>query len=377
MGFGNINFEDTQHLLLLIAAATLLISFLVQMYYYLIIFRRVGVRQRKPMVDHIDEPVSVIICVKDESPSLSKILPLVLEQNYPQYEVIVVNDNSSDDTDEVLKIAQNRYPHLQVRNLVANKFIHGKSIVLGVGIKAAKFNRIVITDLACRPSADWLKSLSAGFDSAVVTSYTRYSSASRFVRIANYYESLFRLGYALNKRPYTASGENESFTKELFLTKGFNPLLRRLEKVEQVFFNSVMNKKNTKVVLSANAIVDSEKTLSFDNWSMELSSDLFSRRLFRCFTRHIKLPEIVSRVLFYLCFIVLLVMSIKLMWLWMSIVGVFLLRLMVQMLVFRSTQKTLGENKLLLHTVLWDIYSTFAYMHIVSLIRHRKAISQQ
>jgi glycosyltransferase involved in cell wall biosynthesis len=374
---GNFNFWDTQNILLWAVLAVMIVSFLVQLYYYLFIFRKVGVRQRKKAVEHTDVPVSVIICIKDEGINLSKILPLVLEQNFAEYEVIVVNDNSSDDSEEVLKLAQNRYPHLQIRNLVANKSVHGKSVVLGVGIKAAKYNRIVITDVACRPSADWLKSVSAGFDSEIVMSYTRYNNVGKFVRIANYYESLFRLGYALNRRPYTASGENESFRKELFFENGFNSLLRKPEKVEQVFFNSVMNKKNTAVVLLPQAIVDSEKTLSFGNWCLECSGELFSRRLFRRGTRHVKLPEIISRILFYLSFVAAIIMTVNVMWLWMSVAGVFLLRLIIQILIFVSTQKALGEKKLTLHTILWDFYSAVAYLNIALLIRHRKTIKYQ
>jgi glycosyltransferase involved in cell wall biosynthesis len=374
---GNFDFWDTQNIVLWAVLAVMIVSFLTQLYYYLFIFRKVGVRQRKTQAEHTGEPVSVIICIKDESLNLSKILPLVLEQNYPEYEVIVVNDNSSDDSEEVLKLAQNRYPHLQIRNLIANNSVHGKSVVLGVGIKAAKYNRIVITDVACRPSAEWLKSVSTGFDSEIVTSYTRYCVAGKSVRVANYYESLFRLGYALNGHSYSASGENESFRKELFFEKGFNPLLRKPEKVEQVFFNSVMNRKNTAVVLLPEAIVDSEKILSFNNWRLECSGELFSKRLFRRGTRHVKLPEIVSRTLFYMSFIAAIIMTVNVMWLWISISGVFLLRLITQILIFISTQKALGEKKLTLHTILWDFYSVFAYLHIALLIRHRKTIKHQ
>jgi glycosyltransferase involved in cell wall biosynthesis len=141
-----------------------------QVYYYLFIFRKAGLNQRTTVTKHTEEPVSVIVCVKDDSVNLSKILPLLLEQNYPEYEVVIVNDNSSDDSEEILKLAQNRYLHLQIRNLVANNSVHGRSVVLGVGIKAAKYNRIAVTDVACRSSPDWLKSISTGFDSEIVSS---------------------------------------------------------------------------------------------------------------------------------------------------------------------------------------------------------------
>jgi glycosyltransferase involved in cell wall biosynthesis len=373
----NFDFLNTQNILLWAVLVVMVVSFGVQLYYYLFIFRKIGLKQRKEIPEHTEEPISVIICIKDESVNLSKILPMILEQDYPEYEVIVVNDNSSDDSEDVLKLAQTQYPHLQIRNLIANNSIHGKSVVLGVGIKAAKYNRLAVMDVACRPSANWLKSISTGFDSDIVVSYTRYNVASKFVRIANYYESLFRLGYALNRKPYTASGENDCFRKGLFFEKGFNPMLRKPEKVEQVFFNSVMNKKNTSVVLLPDAIVESEKILSFGNWCLECSGNLFSKRLFRRGSRHVKSPEIISRTLFYLSFVVAVIMTIDVTYLEFAIVGMFLLRLIIQIFVFYSTQKQLGEKKLLLHTLFGDLYSIIAYLYVVLLIKHRKVIRYQ
>jgi cellulose synthase/poly-beta-1,6-N-acetylglucosamine synthase-like glycosyltransferase len=370
----NFDFEETQNILLLIVFVVMFVSFLIQLYYYLFIFSRIGLRRRKKTSEHTDEPISVILCIRDESANLKEILPLLLEQNYPEYEVIVVNDNSRDDSENILGLTQAKYPHLQIRNLALNNYANSKSVILAVGIKAAKYNRIVMTDAACRPSTNWLKSLSTGFDSDIVMSYTRYSATDKFVRVANYSESLFRLGYALNRRPYTASGENESFKKELFLEKGFNPSLRKLEKVEQVFFNSVMNKKNTIVVLLPEAIVESKKSLSFNEWILESSGELFSRRLFRKEVRYIRSPEIISRILFYLSFVVAIIMTANEMRLWTLVVGVFLLRMIIQIIVFSLTQKTLGEKKLLLYTLVWDLYSIFAYLYIVLLIGHRKTI---
>jgi glycosyltransferase involved in cell wall biosynthesis len=372
------NFGNSQNILLWTVISVMFVSFGIQLYYYLVIFRRVGSKKRKGSSKHSTPPVSVIICARNESANLSKILPLALEQNYPQYEVVVVNDNSSDESDQVLSVAQKHYPHLVVRNLIVNNAGHGKSIVLGVGIKAAKYSRLIIIDVNCRPSREWIRSISSGFDAGgIVVSYARYKAAGKVVRTANYCESLFRLGYALNKKPYSASGENEGFEKELFFEKGFNPFLRKLEKVEQVFFNSIMTKNNTTVVLLPEAIVDSENDPSFNEWCMECSGELFARRLFRKGTRHVKLPEIVFRMLFYLSVAAAIYLTVDVIWMWTSIAGIFALRLIVQIAVFVSTQRVLGEKKLLFHAILWDLYSIVVYLYIFSLTKHRKAIRWQ
>jgi glycosyltransferase involved in cell wall biosynthesis len=319
----------------------------------------------------------VIISIKDDSENLSKILPLILNQNYPKYEVILVNDNSSDDSEVIMKLFATQNPRLKVRSLIASNFIHGQSVVLGVGIRAAQYSRLVILDASCRPSENWLKALSAAFDTDIVTGYVRYNSMNSTVRVAKYYEFLFGLGYALNGKPYTASGENDSFRKEMFYEKGFNPQLRKLEKVEQAFFNSIMTDKNTSAALSPDAIVDSEKTLTFDKWSREASGNLYTRRLFRKNTRWIPLPETISRTFFYLSFIAATIMTIGMPSILIPVLGICLLRLITRILILIYTQKTLGETKLFWRSFLWDYYSLIIYLYIVLKIGYRRKIRNQ
>jgi cellulose synthase/poly-beta-1,6-N-acetylglucosamine synthase-like glycosyltransferase len=377
MGIKNFDFLDEQNLLLIVVLTITFISFLIQLYYYIFVFHKVCSKRGQHFPEQIKEPVSVIICVKNEENNLAEILPLVLEQNYPEYEVIVVNDNSNDDSEDVLIMAKSQHPHLQIRNLFADSnSIHGKSVVLGVGIKAAKYERLVLTDVNCRPSPDWLDSISSGFNSDIVISYTRHKG-NIFDKIANYFDSLFRIGYAFNRKPYSSTGENSSFRKELFTGKRFNPLLRKPEKVEQVFFNSIMNKKNTSVVLLPDAINVSKRYLPFFDWCSESSKSLFSTRLFRKGTRHTRLPEIISRTLFYTAIPLAIYLSMNILWLWISVGGLFLLRLIIQIVIFHKTQKIMGEKRLVLHTVLWDFYSIIVYIYIYMSFKQRKAIKYQ
>ena len=94
-----------------ILLSILILSLTIQLGFYLIpytaILRRVR-RIKKGDVPHTIEqpPVSVIICARNESDNLRRFLPLVLEQNYTNYEVIIVNDGSCDDTEDVIKDLQ-------------------------------------------------------------------------------------------------------------------------------------------------------------------------------------------------------------------------------------------------------------------------------
>jgi len=65
-------------------------------------------------------PVSVIICARNEYLNLKENLPAYLQQNYPEYEVIVVNDGSDDDTKLLLNELKTRFLNLKIINLQKN-----------------------------------------------------------------------------------------------------------------------------------------------------------------------------------------------------------------------------------------------------------------
>ena len=105
---------NTAELILLSAAGIL---FIIQLIYYFGLYNRIHVRNktvRKEETHFSRElpPLSVILCARNEADNLRKILPAILEQDYPQFEVIVINDASTDETEDVLGYMEEKYPHL-------------------------------------------------------------------------------------------------------------------------------------------------------------------------------------------------------------------------------------------------------------------------
>ena len=91
----------------LIAFGILCLAFFYQLYFYLRYVNgvlRLRSRINKDKIDFLTEqpPVSVIICAKDEADNLRQFLPFVLQQEYPDFEVIVINDGSTDETGNLL-----------------------------------------------------------------------------------------------------------------------------------------------------------------------------------------------------------------------------------------------------------------------------------
>src|SRR5690606_37441029 len=143
----------------------------IQVLYYLIFFSRVAFYRRKFNSDETpDTRFSIIICAKNEELNLQKNLPTVLQQRYgsthtPDYEVIVVNDNSEDDTKYYLRSIEPGYAHYRHIELKQQaKFIPGKKYPLSIGLKGAQHEHVLLTDADCKPaSVNWLSVMSQGF----------------------------------------------------------------------------------------------------------------------------------------------------------------------------------------------------------------------
>ena len=137
-----------------------LVSFIIQLFYYLFVFTKLAF-YKGSVVNENEKfaPVSVIICAKNERDNLLEYLPLYLSQDYPQFEVIVVNDNSVDDSDDVLKAFSLQFKQLKIVNVPdTDRFFKSKKFALTLGIKAAEYDSLLLTDAECKPSSSqWIK----------------------------------------------------------------------------------------------------------------------------------------------------------------------------------------------------------------------------
>ena len=144
-----------------VVLAFLIIAF-IQLFYYLVVFSRLAFYRNKNDDTASEEPISVIICAKNERDNLLKFLPDFLNQDYPNFEVIVVNDHSVDDTEDVLKAYTMQFKHLKIVTVPDNdRFYGSKKFALTLGIKAAQYEKILLTDADCKPgSKNWVARMS-------------------------------------------------------------------------------------------------------------------------------------------------------------------------------------------------------------------------
>jgi len=215
------------------------------------------------------QPVSVIVCAHDEEQNLRELIPILLQQQHPSFEVIIVNDRSNDGTydfllDETRKVETHNHASLRMVHAASvPAHVNGKKFGITLGIKAAKYDWIVLTDADCRPNSDqWLKSISAKctHDKEIVLGYSAYQQEGGFLNLFIRFETLFTaiqyVAYAIVGNPYMGVGRNLAYRKSLFLNnKGFNGFLGVTGGDDDLFVNQHANAKNTEVCLGKEAIV--------------------------------------------------------------------------------------------------------------------------
>jgi biofilm PGA synthesis N-glycosyltransferase PgaC len=337
------------------------ISLLVQLYYYLVIYNRILFYKSKP--DRAKkEPVSVIICAKNEERNLDKFLPYVLTQDYPDYEVIVVNDCSSDSTDMVIGKYIKQYPHLRTTTITEDKkFSHGKKLALTIGIKAAKNEILVFTDADCKPvSNQWLSKIQKNFTRqiSIVIGYggffPKFSLLNNYIRYDTLVIALQYLSYKLAGYPYMGVGRNLAYRKSLFFEKkGFASHYHLLSGDDDLFVNENANKSNTEIEISKESHMRSVPASSFRQWIKQKRRHFVTGKYYKKIHKLMLAGEQISRLVYYITFILLITKGILIEY----VIGAFVFRMMLQMIVLKNAMIRLNEKHLLLSSLFYDVFS--------------------
>lgn len=175
-----------------------------------------------------NQPVSVIICAKNELENLKRFLPVILEQDYPAFEVIVVNDNSTDGSQQWLNDFAKQYARLRViDNQSSERNFLGKRSALKKGLEAAQYELILLTDGDCQPASNqWIKLMSGAVHQEIEVvlgfspCFIMPGFLNRFIRYENFLTALYYLSFTLAKMPYMGVGRNLLYRTSVTTTIG-------------------------------------------------------------------------------------------------------------------------------------------------------------
>lgn len=349
---------NTAELVLLSSAGFL---FIIQLIYYFGLYNRVHLRNksvRKEETHFTRElpPLSVILCARNEADNLRKILPAILEQDYPEFEVIVINDASTDETEDILGVMEEKYPHLYHSFTPDSaRYISHKKLALTLGIKASKHDWLVFTETNCMPAGNqWLKLMARNFTphTQVVLGYSGYDRAKGWLHKRVAFDTLFQslryLGFALAGKPYMAIGRNLAYRKELFFKhKGFSTYLNLQRGEDDLFINQIATGANTRVETDINARMRIQPVYSYKEWKEEKVSYVATARFYRGMQRTLLGLETSTRLLFYAACIAGIVYGIiNFHWMVAGIaLLIWVLRYTVQAIIINQAAKEMGGGR--------------------------------
>jgi glycosyltransferase involved in cell wall biosynthesis len=303
--------------------------------------------------------LSVVICARNEEQNLKAFLPLFLEQDYPEFEVVVVNDCSSDESEEVLMEMAVRYDRLRYTSISAHeRNIRGKKLALTIGLKAAKYGHVVLSDADCYPVTGlWLQRMASNFSDThkIVLGYGGYERRKGLLNTIIRYETTFTaiqyLGYAIKGSPYMGVGRNLAYKKSLFFeNKGFATHYHVLSGDDDLFVNQNANGANCAVEFSPESHTRSKPEMDFRSWFLQKKRHVSAGTYYSAISRLRLAIEWLSRIILYTSLIWICIALP-----WRIFVGpLFLVLLISRLCIFKMGMRRLDEKNLLLPSLLLD-----------------------
>jgi len=341
-------------------AGTFVFCFLVQLYFSLFVHLRLLTFKSTAALQTELKPISVIICARNEVKNLEVFLPQVLEQDYPDFEVVVVNDRSWDGTEELLEQFAKQYSRLRVVTVAdGNKFIAGKKFAVTMGIKAALNEWLVFTDADCFPaSAHWLAEMqqSADDQTEIVLGYSPYirrkGLLNALIRFETFFTAVNYLSFALKGMPYMGVGRNMAYKKSLFFKhKGFAAHMHIPSGDDDLFVNAHATRSNTEIRISADAHVWSEPNTSFAAYLRQKKRHFGAGKLYKTKHKAVLSLQIIIQFLYYILFAACCCFKVLL----LPALGVFVLSLLIRSFIYPKLLRRLSYPGLVWWFPLLDI----------------------
>lgn len=351
---------------------------MILLWYYLFYFLRISLHKDIYSGSSLSKkeeclPVSVIICARNEDHNLSEFLPFILSQDYPKYEVVIVDDCSWDNTPYVLREFAKKYSHLKVITIKEEeKHPHGKKFALMVGIKGASYNHLLLTDGDCKPvSNQWIKKMIGKFTDGkeIVLGYSKYEKQpgilNKLIRFDAFHIALQYLGFAMAGSPYMGVGRNLAYRKELFFKhKGFASHYHIQSGDDDLFINEAATRENTAVEFSEESHTESRVKKSYKEWIEQ------KRRHITTWTKY-KLSDKVrlgiylfAQICFWLSFFGLFIFYKPTLFGKYDgyiIGGIALFKTIIQMIIFKLAMDKLKEKDLLLLSLFAELFMLGLY----------------
>ena len=338
----------------------------IQLFYYVIIFGKFSfAKVQKSNPKRI--PVSVIVCAKNESENVKKLVPLLAQQNYPDFEIVLIDDSSSDNTLDLFEEFEKQYANIKLVKVQNNEAFWGnKKFALTLGIKAAKHEYLLFTDADCYPTSnDWIKEMSSNFSlkKTIVLGYGGYekipnSFLNKLIRFETLLTATQFFGWAKIGKPYMGVGRNLAYKREeFFRVNGFIDHMKLRSGDDDLFVNQASNRENTTVCFSKESFTYSKPKTTFKEWFDQKRRHVSTATYYKAFDRFQLALFFLSQVTFLSLAIILLAFHYQ----WMIVLPIVLFRYIFTWLTLGYAAFKLNEK---------DVMYWFPFMEIALIFTH-------
>lgn len=348
-----------------------IVVILIQIIFYGVIFGNFSFQKTKSGSIHKPTyPISVIICAKNEAKNLKNYLPLILEQDYPKFEIILINDSSTDTTLKVMESFKAEHDNIKIVDVKSIEAFWGnKKYALTLGIKASTYNHLLFTDADCKPlSKHWINEMSGHFsnDKSIVIGYGGYkktpkSFLNKLIRFETLLTAVQYFSYAKMGQPYMAVGRNLAYTKSIFFeSRGFMNHMNIKSGDDDLFVNEAATAVNTALCTSKVGFTESIPKTTYMDWLLQKRRHVSTAKHYK--TKHKALLALfyVSQLLFFALAIILISSFLY----WQIVVGLIVFRYIIIYVSLSLASKKLNEKDLILYFPLLELFLVITQISI-------------
>lgn len=360
-----------------ILGSLLLFFFVVQLifylFYYLRPYRFWKKKKDAAIPDDLLPAISVIVTSKNSAKALEQNLPFIMDQDYPNFEVIVVNRGSTDDTDIVLKAAELKYPRFYHTYVPAeSNGLNEKRLALTLGIKAAKNDFLLFTESYCKPCSNkWIKEFGKEFSQGkeVILGLCRLdipkgTRMRGFMLYDNLIHHLKFLSMAILHKPYMGISRNIAYKKELFYNnKGYTSILNMDSGEDNLHIDKVAPKQKTGVLLSKESATETDNMNHISLGRTLKPGQILSRQIDNKYLGGKFTFETLSKNLFYLllaCIVILSILGNNIILAEFAL-ALFLIRFVLQWRVINLNSRLFNAGRFHFNLPFYDILQPFSY----------------
>lgn len=315
-------------------------------------------------------PVSIIICAKNEAQNLQKFLPKIIAQNYPSFEIVLINDASNDNSLEVMESFSSNNKNIRIVNVKnVEAFWGNKKYALTLGIKVAKHNHLLFTDADCMPiSENWIDEMCTQFNDtkSIVLGYGAYkkvkkSILNKLIRYETLMTAINYFSFAKIGIPYMGVGRNLAYTKsEFFDNNGFMSHMRIRSGDDDLFINQAASSQNTSICNSKNSFTQSIPKTNIKDWLKQKRRHVSTAKYYKLKHKILLALLFITQLLFWVFASILFIFSFK----WQIVLTLFISKILIEYIIIGFSAKKLNETDTIFFLPFLQLFLVFAQLTI-------------